>query len=122
MTLVRYGPWALGTAALFIALAAFALAWAGLNPVRETGNTLPEVLGLNANACPAGWKSAADDGYDSIVRRCERDGWIVFLDDQGQPTHAGFKEAGQIVRFVCIKGHVPPDCLLPVEAVPGWSD
>lgn len=81
--------------ALIIAVTALAfVAITGYNPVKDAATTAGEPvaksLGITSGRCPDGWKDVSDADEHALVKSCQRNGWLVVLDDKGRFQH-GFQ-------------------------------
>lgn len=84
----------------------------GAEPVEENVvEPVADSLGVDlAGRCPGGWEDVSENDVHTLVRACEKDGWLVVLDQKGNFDH-GFQidTAGAEFKFD------------PSE-VPGWPD
>jgi hypothetical protein len=88
----EYG-WAL---ALVIALGAFLLAWQAGNPVKEVHDHLAVPVAQSLGVVDARDCDVAREG-DVRVPYCLDDGFIVWYDSEGNPTHKMLEEGGPFI-------------------------
>src|SRR3990167_9699734 len=85
------GGWLL---ALGLALVAIVVSTYAYNVVQKAENSIVEPvaksLNIVAGRCPNGWKDVSAEDEHALVKSCERDGWLVVLDQQGRFDH-GFQ-------------------------------
>lgn len=94
-------------------------AWAGLlltfaayivNPIREAeqhiGAPVAGVLGLVHERCPSGWKDVSSRDEHTLVRSCERGGWLVVLGQDGRFEY-GFQVDTPGAVFIFDETQVP---------------
>ena len=105
----NYG-WAV---ALVVAALALVLAWQAFNPVEEAADRVvapvARSVGLLSGQCPGGWEDRSARDEHARVRSCERNGWLVILDQEGKFQH-GFQLDKPGAVFV-----------LNPALVPGWE-
>lgn len=70
--------------AIVVAVAAFALAAQGLNPVKEGVDQVASSIGFDDSPCKSGWKFIPPEADGSVVSppRCIKDGYVAFMDPQ----------------------------------------
>lgn len=83
----RWGPWLIALAALGVAIAAWsASAVTGVNPVDVAVDVAESPF--TTGPCPSGWQSDAADDEHTVVTRCMRGVWTVWLNTEGEFDHA----------------------------------
>jgi len=85
-----------------------AFAYAAFNPVEVAVGPVENLV--TAGQCPSGWHDNSADDVDAVVKSCERDGWVVFLDAGGEFSHA-YQQDTPGAEFV-----------MEASEVPGWAN
>jgi hypothetical protein len=107
--------------ALVVAIAALGLAaLAAFNPTREVYEEgvrpVAQWAGVLGRTCPEGWTNTSETTIDARIISCERDGWLVVLDNEQQ-----FDQNGNplpLERGVELDN--PEAEWVPASEVPGW--
>lgn len=106
---------------ILTALIAFAAGAYVVNPVEEgvdhVGSPVAQVIGLVDGKCPDGWKADARRDEHTRISYCDRNGWRVYLHEDGKVSHGCPTFGG-----VCTGEFIKPDFANNRLDVPGWPN
>ena len=91
----------------FAVIVVVILALGHFKPVEQV-RPVAQSLGVLAGQCPGGWHDDSAEDADAVVKSCSRDGWVVFLDADGDFSH-GYEQDTPGPEFV-----------MEPEGIPEW--
>ena len=72
----------------------------------EPGGRIGDAFTPTEQACPSGWANNSVKADHVVIKSCERDGWLVVLNAEGQFSH-GYMPNVQGAAFVFDSEKVP---------------